>query len=47
MKISSGTVTTFHYRLLKDDQELENSSAGDPMAYLHGHPRFMIQVVHI
>lgn len=37
MKISSGTVTTFHYRLLKDDQELENSAMGEPMAYLHGH----------
>jgi FKBP-type peptidyl-prolyl cis-trans isomerase SlyD len=37
MKITSGTVTTFHYRLLKDDQELENSSLDEPMVYLHGH----------
>ncbi|MFT6388081.1 MAG: FKBP-type peptidyl-prolyl cis-trans isomerase SlyD [Cellvibrionaceae bacterium] len=37
MKITAGTVTTFHYRLLKDDQELENSIIGEPMAYLHGH----------
>lgn len=37
MKITSGTVVTFHYRLLNGEQELENSHIGDPMAYLHGH----------
>jgi FKBP-type peptidyl-prolyl cis-trans isomerase SlyD len=42
MKISSGTVVTFHYRLLKGDQELENSSVGEPMAYLHGHKNIVV-----
>lgn len=37
MKITLDTVATFHYRLLNGEQELENSHAGDPMAYLHGH----------
>lgn len=42
MKVSSGTVATFHYRLLNGDQELENSHGGDPMAYLHGHKNIMV-----
>ncbi len=37
MKITKDTVVTFHYRLSKGEQELENSHDGDPMAYLHGH----------
>ncbi len=37
MKITSGTVVNFHYRLSNGEQELENSHGGDPMAYLHGH----------
>ncbi len=37
MKITSGSVVTFHYRLSNGDSELENSQGGDPMAYLHGH----------
>lgn len=37
MKITSGTVVNFHYRLLNGEQELENSHGGDSVAYLHGH----------
>jgi FKBP-type peptidyl-prolyl cis-trans isomerase SlyD len=36
MKISAGTVVSFHYCLLNGDQELESSFDGDPMAFLYG-----------
>jgi len=38
LNISANKVVTFHYRLSNDEgKELENSHAGDPVAYLHGH----------
>ena len=38
MQIASGTVASFHYTLRGEDgAELENSRAGEPVAYLHGH----------
>lgn len=38
MQISKDAVVTFHYTLLDDQQqELESSHSGDPVAYLHGH----------
>jgi len=36
--IGQNKVVSFHYRLSNGEgKELENSHAGDPMAYLHGH----------
>ena len=42
MKITSGSVATFHYRLLKGEQELESSYEGEPMAYLHGYKNIVV-----
>jgi len=44
MKITTGTVVTFHYRLLNGDKELENSEGGDPTAYLHGYNNMIVGV---
>jgi FKBP-type peptidyl-prolyl cis-trans isomerase SlyD len=38
MKAASGTVVTMHYTLTDDSGALlDNSTGGDPFAYLHGH----------
>ena len=37
MQISSQKVATFHYTLTNDDNEvLDSSDGGDPLAYIHG-----------
>ena len=37
MQISSQKVVTFHYTLTNDDDEvLDSSDGGDPLAYIHG-----------
>ena len=36
MQIEAGKVAQFHYDLFIDDQQLESSRDGEPMAYLHG-----------
>lgn len=43
MKIADKTVVQFHY-ILKDEagEEIENSYANDPMAYLHGHNNMLV-----
>jgi FKBP-type peptidyl-prolyl cis-trans isomerase SlyD len=43
MKIADKTVVQFHY-ILKDEagEEIENSYANDPMAYLHGQNNMLV-----
>jgi FKBP-type peptidyl-prolyl cis-trans isomerase SlyD len=42
MQISKETVVQFNYRIKElDGTELEDSYAGDPIAYLHGHNNMM------
>lgn len=45
MKITVKTVVQFHYTL-KDEagKEIENSHAGDPLAYLHGYKNMLVGV---
>lgn len=35
-KIQDGVVVTMAYRMVVDDEEIENAPADDPMFYLHG-----------
>ena len=45
MKVSANKVVQFHYTIT-DDQgaQVETSTAGDPMAYLHGHDNMIVGV---
>lgn len=45
MKITNKTVVQFHY-VLKDEAgvEIENSHAGEPLAYLHGYKNMLVGV---
>ena len=45
MKISDKTVVQIHYTMSDEaGAELESSSGGDPMAYLHGHGNMLVGV---
>jgi len=44
MKITTGTVATFHYRLLNGEKEIENSQGGEPTVYLHGYNNMIVGV---
>ncbi|MGR8921154.1 MAG: FKBP-type peptidyl-prolyl cis-trans isomerase [Gammaproteobacteria bacterium] len=38
MQVEDGRVVSFHYRLLDENgEELESSAGGEPVSYLHGH----------
>ena len=44
MKIEDNKVVQFHYRLREvgQDEDLEASHGGDPVAYLHGHSNIIV-----
>lgn len=44
MQISANTVVQFHYTLTDATGELENSRAGSPLLYLHGHNQMLTKL---